>query len=109
MRRADARRSASIMISSSIRWSLAGAEVDWMTKVSSPADVLQDLDPDFLIREAPHHGRGKAQLRDARRSPRPAPGWSCPREVSSPPLTIPANWTPRLIAVALAGNNTTKP
>jgi hypothetical protein len=36
MRRAEERRSASMMISSSIRWSLAGKEVDWMTKTSSP-------------------------------------------------------------------------
>ena len=36
MRRAEARFSASMMISSSIRWSLAGAEVDWMTNTSSP-------------------------------------------------------------------------
>ena len=36
MRRAEERRSASMMISSSIRLSLAGNEVDWMTKTSSP-------------------------------------------------------------------------
>src|SRR3954465_13646562 len=36
MRRADARRSASVMISSSIRWSLAGNDVDWMMKASEP-------------------------------------------------------------------------
>src|SRR5580700_5274588 len=36
MRRAEARRSASMMIRSSIRWSLAGNEVDWMTKTSAP-------------------------------------------------------------------------
>src|SRR6266542_3264368 len=36
MRRADERRSASVMISSSIRWSLAGNEVDWMMKASEP-------------------------------------------------------------------------
>ena len=36
MRRAEERRSASVMISSSIRWSLAGNEVDWMTNTSSP-------------------------------------------------------------------------
>ena len=36
MRRADARRSASVMISSSIRWSLAGNDVDWMMKTSEP-------------------------------------------------------------------------
>jgi hypothetical protein len=36
MRRADARRSASMMMSSSIKWSLAGAEVDWITNTSSP-------------------------------------------------------------------------
>ena len=36
MRRADARRSASMMISNSIRWSLAGNDVDWMTKTSAP-------------------------------------------------------------------------
>jgi len=33
---AEARRSASIMISSSIRCSLTGGQVGWMTKVSSP-------------------------------------------------------------------------
>jgi hypothetical protein len=33
---AEARRSASIRISSSIRLSLAGNDVDWMTKTSSP-------------------------------------------------------------------------
>ena len=36
MRRADARRNASVMINSSIRWSLAGNEVDWMMKTSEP-------------------------------------------------------------------------
>src|ERR1700712_5231398 len=36
MRRAEARRSASVMISSSIRWSLAGNDVDWMMKTSEP-------------------------------------------------------------------------
>ena len=36
MRRADERRSASVMISSSIRWSLAGNDVDWMMKASEP-------------------------------------------------------------------------
>src|SRR5258706_1373253 len=36
MRRPEARRSASMMISNSIRWSLAGNEVDWMTKTSLP-------------------------------------------------------------------------
>jgi phosphoribosylpyrophosphate synthetase len=36
MRRADARRQASIAISSSIRLSFAGKLVDWRTKTSSP-------------------------------------------------------------------------
>src|ERR1700724_4618997 len=36
MRRAEARRSASVMIKSSIRWSLAGNDVDWITKTSEP-------------------------------------------------------------------------
>src|ERR1700692_394326 len=36
MRRAEARRSASVMIRSSIRWSLAGNDVDWMMKTSEP-------------------------------------------------------------------------
>src|SRR5882724_10021271 len=36
MRRADDRRSASVMISNSIRWSLAGNDVDWMMKASEP-------------------------------------------------------------------------
>src|SRR5258707_4034774 len=36
MRRADDRRSASVMIRSSIRWSLAGNDVDWMMKASEP-------------------------------------------------------------------------
>src|ERR1700716_3323628 len=36
MRRADERRSASAMISNSIRWSLAGNDVDWMMKTSEP-------------------------------------------------------------------------
>src|SRR5215217_1457661 len=36
MRRAEARRSASIMMRSSIRWSLAGNEVDCRTNTSSP-------------------------------------------------------------------------
>src|SRR3954464_913488 len=36
MRRADDRRSASVMINSSIRWSLAGNEVDWIMKASEP-------------------------------------------------------------------------
>src|SRR5579872_2806342 len=36
MRRADARRSASVMIRSSIRWSLAGNDVDWITNTSEP-------------------------------------------------------------------------
>src|ERR1700744_2783916 len=36
MRRADDRRSASAMISSSIRWSLAGNDVDWIMKTSEP-------------------------------------------------------------------------
>src|ERR1700687_4902992 len=36
IRRAEARRSASVMISNSIRWSLAGNDVDWMMKTSEP-------------------------------------------------------------------------
>ena len=36
LRRASARRSASMMINSSIRWSLAGNEVDCTMKISSP-------------------------------------------------------------------------
>src|SRR3979411_799062 len=36
MRRADERRSASVMISSSIKWSLTGNDVDWMMKASEP-------------------------------------------------------------------------
>src|SRR5690242_12100641 len=36
MRRAEARRSASVMINSSIRWSLAGYDVDWRMKTSEP-------------------------------------------------------------------------
>src|SRR6185312_10482160 len=36
MRRAELRRSALVMISSSIRWSLEGKLVDWMTNTSSP-------------------------------------------------------------------------
>src|ERR1700761_6359100 len=36
MRRADERRSASVMINSSIKWSLAGNDVDWMMKTSEP-------------------------------------------------------------------------
>src|SRR5271154_1008324 len=36
MRRADDRRNASVMISNSIRWSLAGNDVDWMMKASEP-------------------------------------------------------------------------
>src|SRR5215475_4760173 len=35
-RRPEARRSASMMMSNSIRWSLAGYEVDWITKTSLP-------------------------------------------------------------------------
>src|SRR5258706_9845159 len=36
MRCADERRSASVMIKSSIRWSLVGNDVDWMMKASEP-------------------------------------------------------------------------
>src|SRR6267154_6025946 len=36
MRRAEDRRSASVMIKSSIRWSLAGNDVDWMMNASEP-------------------------------------------------------------------------
>src|ERR1700716_1834134 len=36
MRRLEARFSASMMIRSSIRWSLAGNDVDWRTKTSAP-------------------------------------------------------------------------
>src|SRR5271154_697836 len=36
MRRAEARRNASMMISNSIRRSLAGNDVDWITKTSAP-------------------------------------------------------------------------
>src|SRR4051812_323184 len=36
MRCADDRRSASVMISNSIRWSLVGNDVDWMMKASEP-------------------------------------------------------------------------
>src|SRR5437762_9141005 len=36
MRRADDRRSASVMISNSIRWSLAGNDVDWIMNASEP-------------------------------------------------------------------------
>ena len=35
-RRPDARRSASMMMSNSIRLSLAGYDVDWMTNTSVP-------------------------------------------------------------------------
>ncbi len=59
MRRADERRSASMMISSSIRWSLAGYEVDCTTKTVGAAHVFLDLDEDFHVGEAPHHGFGQ--------------------------------------------------
>src|SRR5260370_42293424 len=36
MRRAEARGNASVMISNSIRWSLAGYDVDWMMNTSEP-------------------------------------------------------------------------
>src|SRR5258705_11007388 len=36
MRRADERRSASVMIRSSIKWSLVGNDVDWMMNASEP-------------------------------------------------------------------------
>src|SRR5882757_6511955 len=36
MRRADDRRSASVMIKRSIRWSLVGNDVDWIMKASEP-------------------------------------------------------------------------
>ncbi len=36
MRRAEARRSASVMISNSIKWSLAGYDVDWTMNTSDP-------------------------------------------------------------------------
>ena len=41
-----------MMISSSIRWSLAGNEVDWMMNDVRAAHVLLDLDEDFLVGEA---------------------------------------------------------
>ena len=51
MRPADDRRSASVMISSSIRLSFAGFEVGWMMIHVLAADVLEHLDEDFLIVE----------------------------------------------------------
>src|ERR1700682_4725514 len=36
MRRADDRRNASVMIKSSLSWSLAGNDVDWTMKASEP-------------------------------------------------------------------------
>ena len=63
MRWADERLNASIMISSSIRWSLAGKEVDCMHEDVLAADVLLNLDEDLLVGEAPDAGLAKGMLR----------------------------------------------
>ena len=62
MRRAEERRSASMMISSSIRWSFAGNDVDWTMKTSCAADVLLDLDEDLHVGEAPDLALGQRHL-----------------------------------------------
>ena len=40
------------MMSSSIRLSLTGGQVGWTTKMSTPADVLVDLDEHLAVGEA---------------------------------------------------------
>ena len=59
MRRADARRSASMMISSSIKWSLAGYDVDCMDENVRAAHVFLDLDKDLHVGEAPRDSLGQ--------------------------------------------------
>ena len=62
MRRAEARFSASMMISSSIRWSLAGAEVDWMTNTSSPRTFSCTSTKISIVGEAAHDASGQRGL-----------------------------------------------
>ena len=59
MRRAEERRSASMMISSSIRWSLAGKRGRLDDEDVLAADVLLDLDEDLHVGEAPHLAPGE--------------------------------------------------
>jgi hypothetical protein len=59
MRRAEERRSASMMISSSIRWSLAGKRCRLDDEDILAAHVLLDLDEDLHVGEAPHAGIGQ--------------------------------------------------
>ena len=56
MRSAEARFSASTMMSSSIRLSLVGAQVDCTTKHITSPNVLLDLDGDLTIRKAADMG-----------------------------------------------------
>ena len=56
MRSAEARLSASTMISSSIRFSLVGAQVDCTTNTSRARTFGVDLDGDFTVGEAAHAG-----------------------------------------------------
>ena len=62
MRRADARRSASVMISSSIRWSLAGNDVDWMMKTSEPRTFSWISTKISMSAKRRTHGLGQRQM-----------------------------------------------
>ena len=62
MRRAEERRSASMMISSSIRWSLAGKRGRLDDEHVLAAHVFLDLDEDFHVGEAPDLALGQRDV-----------------------------------------------
>ena len=97
MRRADERRSASMMISSSIRWSLAGKRGRLDHEHVGAADVFLDLDEDLHVGEAPHHGLGQRRGRDRRAIASASVG-----------LELPATSLMRSILAAMAASSVRK-
>jgi len=69
MRLAEARRSASMQISSSMRLSLAGKPVD-CRRTSSSADILLDHDEHFLVGEAADARAGERDFEIVRNAAR---------------------------------------
>ena len=76
MRSADARLSASTMISSSMRFSLVGAQVDCTTKHRGHGRFV-DFDGDFTVGEATHAGCARVGCRGVGRFQLPCQDWHC--------------------------------
>ena len=77
MRPAEARLQASIMISSSIRLSLTGLQVELDEEHVAAADGLIQGDGDLAVGEGLDLGLAQLGADQLGRSPLPGRGWSC--------------------------------